>query len=417
MANLQIMQALGCFILLSFLFSSVSSFSLALSDAEASLIARRQLLSLPEDGDLPDDFEYEIDLVVTFANSRLRRAYIALQAWKNAMYSDPFNTTGNWVGANVCAYNGVFCAPALDDSNLSVVAGVDINHADIAGYLPAELGLMTDLALFHINSNRFCGIIPKSFSRLLLMHEFDISNNRFVGPFPTVVLSLPALRYLDIRFNDFEGSLPEEVFEKELDALFVNDNRFTGSIPETLGQSTASVVVFANNKLTGCIPKSIGKMANTLNEIVFSNNNFGGCLPTEIGMLGNATVFAAGSNSFTGVLLKSFSGLKKVEYLDVSHNTLTGFVPDGICKLPSLSNFTFSYNFFKGEAPSCQPPSRADITLDDTSNCLSDRPKQKSARTCLPVVSRPVDCSKSKCGGKSSPPKPRPPVQIGRAHV
>ncbi|RVW49771.1 Pollen-specific leucine-rich repeat extensin-like protein 4 [Vitis vinifera] len=285
MANLPIMQALGCFILLSFLFSSVSSFSLALSDAEASLIARRQLLSLPEDGDLPDDFEYEIDLVVTFANSRLRRAYIALQAWKNAMYSDPFNTTGNWVGANVCAYNGVFCAPALDDSNLSVVAGVDINHADIAGYLPAELGLMTDLALFHINSNRFCGIIPKSFSRLLLMHEFDISNNRFVGPFPTVVLSLPALRYLDIRFNDFEGSLPEEVFEKELDALFVNDNRFTGSIPETLGQSTASVVVFANNKLTGCIPKSIGKMANTLNEIVFSNNDFGGCLPTEIGML------------------------------------------------------------------------------------------------------------------------------------
>jgi hypothetical protein len=217
------MRASGCFfllLLLSFSFS-FSSLSFALSDAEASSIAHRQLLSLGENGDLSAEFEFEVDLKVTFANSRLRRAYIALQAWKKAIYSDPFNTTGNWVGANVCAYNGVFCAPALDDPQLSVVAGVDLNNADLAGFLPAELGLMTDLALFHINSNRFCGIIPKSFSKLVLLYEFDVSNNRFVGSFPKVVLSMPALKYLDLRYNDFEGHLPPEVFEKELDALFL----------------------------------------------------------------------------------------------------------------------------------------------------------------------------------------------------
>ncbi|PON45087.1 LRR domain containing protein [Trema orientale] len=170
------------FIFFSFL--SITNFSLALTDAEASFIAQRQLLTLPENGDLPNDFEYEFDLVVTFANERLRKAYIALQALKDAIYSDPYNFTGNWVGANVCAYTGVFCAPALDDPKLSVVAGVDLNHADIAGHLPVELGLMTDVALFHLNSNRFCGIIPESFKRLKLMHEFDVSNNRFVGAFP-----------------------------------------------------------------------------------------------------------------------------------------------------------------------------------------------------------------------------------------
>ncbi|KAG4205739.1 hypothetical protein ERO13_A04G121501v2 [Gossypium hirsutum] len=85
------------------------------------------------------------------------------------------NKTGDWVGSNVCNYTGVFCSEALDDKSLTVVSGVDLNHADIAAHFPAEMGYMTDLALIHINSNRFCGIVPKTMSRLKLMYEFDIS--------------------------------------------------------------------------------------------------------------------------------------------------------------------------------------------------------------------------------------------------
>ncbi|CAK9178593.1 unnamed protein product [Ilex paraguariensis] len=329
------MRASGCFVfLLFFLFSSFSLGSLALSDAEASFITHRQLLALRENDDLPPGYEYEVDVKFTFANPRLRRAYIALQAWKKAIYSDPLNTTRNWEGADVCNYMGVFCAPALDDPQLMVVAGIDLNHGDIAGHLPVELGLLTDLALFHINSNRFCGIIPKSFSKLTLMHEFDVSNNRFVGQFPKVVLSMPSLKYLDLRYNNFEGELPHKLFDKELDVLFLNNNRFDSNIPENLGNSPASVIVFANNKLKGCIPRSIGKMVNTLNEIVFLNNELSGCLPSEIGLLGNVTVFDARSNGFTGLLPKSFKGLEKVEILDVSDNKLTGFVPENVCRLP-----------------------------------------------------------------------------------
>ena len=53
----------------------------------------------------------------SFPNERLKNAYVAFQAWKDAIHSDPFNTTGNWVGNDVCSYTGVFCAPALDDPN------------------------------------------------------------------------------------------------------------------------------------------------------------------------------------------------------------------------------------------------------------------------------------------------------------
>ncbi|KAE8690363.1 Pollen-specific leucine-rich repeat extensin-like protein 4 [Hibiscus syriacus] len=403
----------GCFLLLLLIASLIhSSSSRAFSDSEFAFIARRQTLHLRENDDLTDDYESHVKLNFTFENSGLKRAYIAFQAWKRAIYSDPFKTTRSWEGPKVCDYEGVFCAPSLKDPKLMVVAGIDLNHADIAGYLPVELGLLTDLALFHINSNRFCGIIPKSFSKLTLLHELDVSNNRFVGPFPKVVISIHSLKFLDIRYNNFEGELPSELFEMELDALFLNNNRFVSNIPETLGSSTASVIVVANNRLSGCIPNSIGKMHNTLNEIVFQNNNLTGCLPMDIGMLGNVTVLDIASNTFNGILAKTFKGLGKIEELDVSNNMLAGFMSDDVCRLPSLKNFSFSYNYFSGEAESCLPLNRKGIVFDDIGNCIPDRPKQKSAKECQPVVSRPVECSKSKCGGGGgqSPPKPPKPT-------
>ncbi|XP_059627018.1 pollen-specific leucine-rich repeat extensin-like protein 3 [Cornus florida] len=113
-----------------------------------------------------DESGYNIDPSLTFENPGLKRAYIALQAWKKAMYSDPFNTTGNWVGANVRAYNGILCSLARDDPKLKVVSGVHLNNVDIARYFSIELTLLIDPTTFHINTNRFCGIIPDSFFKL-----------------------------------------------------------------------------------------------------------------------------------------------------------------------------------------------------------------------------------------------------------
>ncbi|KAK4799658.1 hypothetical protein SAY86_025023 [Trapa natans] len=422
MANHFDPMTLGCFLFLLLAFSSFSTSSFALSDAQAALIARRQLLTLKEhNGDLPIDVEYEVNIKATFANVRLKMAYIALQAWKKAIYSDPFNTTKNWVGPNVCAYNGVFCAPAMDDSTLSVVAGVDLNHADIAGYLPSELGHLTDAALFHLNSNRFCGIIPQSLSKLRLIHEFDVSNNRFVGPFPSsVVLSWPSVKYIDLRYNDFEGKLPPELFEKDLDALFLNNNRFSSTIPDTLGSSTVSVVTFGNNNFNGCIPHTIGKMAN-LNEIAFLNNNMSGCFPEELGYLGSLTAFDASHNSFTGSLPERWGELKNVELLNVASNRLTGLVEGAICKLPSLLKLSFSDNYFESEDSACLPSlrgTRAALVVEDSGNCILGRADQRLPSVCSVVKNAPVNCSKM-CGGggghsmPSTPAsKPKPPTPL-----
>uniref|UniRef100_K7KSX0 Cell wall hydroxyproline-rich glycoprotein n=1 Tax=Glycine max TaxID=3847 RepID=K7KSX0_SOYBN len=386
-------MATSYFLLLS-LFLLSSSVSHALSNVEASFIVRRQLLHLHENDELSDNYADNYETNLTFPNPRLKSAYIALEALKKAIYSDPSNFTANWEGPNVCSYNGVFCEKALDDPKIDVVAGIDLNHADIAGYIPPEIGLLTDLALFHINSNRFCGVLPKSFSKLKLLYELDISNNRFVGRFPEPVLLIPDIKFLDLRFNEFEGELPSELFNKSLDAIFLNNNRFTSTIPQNMGSSPASVMVFAYNNLTGCLPSSIGNMTKTLNEFVLINNNLTGCLPAEIGKLEQVYVFDISQNNFVGMLPRTFDGLKNAEHLSIGHNKLTGFVPRNVCSLPNLVNFTFSYNYFNGEEEGCVPPKK-DVVLDDENNCIPNRPKQKVADVCNVVISKHVDC---KCG-------------------
>ena len=132
-------------------------------------------------------------------NPRLQRAYVALQALKRAITEDPKNLTRGWCGPDVCAYFGVFCAPAPDDPHALTVAGLDLNHGDLAGTLPEELGLLSDLAVFHLNSNRFSGSLPESLRSLHLLHEIDVSNNQLSGPFPSQLLCLPNVQYVDIR--------------------------------------------------------------------------------------------------------------------------------------------------------------------------------------------------------------------------
>ena len=67
------------------------------------------LLQIKADGVLGS--RIKVDPKLKFENSTLRQAYIALQSWKLAILSDPFNFTANWNGSDVCSYNGIYCAP------------------------------------------------------------------------------------------------------------------------------------------------------------------------------------------------------------------------------------------------------------------------------------------------------------------
>jgi hypothetical protein len=375
------------------------------------LAAAGEAVSLVSQGEAAE-LAVSVDPSWRFPSQRLRDAYLALQTWKQqAIFSDPRGFTADWVGPGVCNYTGVFCAPlprGVPGAGELSVAGVDLNHGDIAGYLPTELGLLADLSLLHLNSNRFCGLVPATLRRLRLLVELDLSNNRLVGPFPAVVLDLPALKFLDLRFNDFEGAIPPELFDRPLDAIFLNHNRLRSPLPDNLGNSPASVIVLADNSFGGCLPASIGNMSGTLNEILLINDGLDSCVPPEVGLLREVTVFDVSFNSLVGPLPQQVAGMRKVEQLDVAHNRLSGSVPEAICDLPRLKNLTIAYNFFTGEPPSC---ARVVPRGGDTKNCLPSRPAQRTPQQCAAFYSQPpVDCASFQCKPfVPVPPLPPPP--------
>ncbi|XLR65055.1 hypothetical protein S83_015727 [Arachis hypogaea] len=286
-------------------------------------------------------------------NPRLMQAHAALEAWTHCMTSDPNKITSTWSGPNVCNYTGIYCAPAPDDSTIFTVAGIDLKNANISGSLPEDLGLLTDLDFFHINSNRFTGPLPENFTKLAYLYELDISFNQFSGPFPQVVLAIPSLRYLDIRFNNFAGDVPSSLFDLKLDALFINNNKFQFSLPQNFGNSPVSVMILSNNDIKGSIPSSVAKMKDTLNEIIISNTGLTGPLPQEIGYLDKVTVFDVSFNRLEGELPGTMQGMKSLEQLVLKHNNFSGVVPTSICMLPKLKHFDCSNNYFHGPFPKC----------------------------------------------------------------
>ncbi|KAK7369879.1 hypothetical protein VNO80_11927 [Phaseolus coccineus] len=328
----------------------------------------------------------------------LNNAFTALQAWKSAITDDPLKILDTWVGPNVCSYKGVFCSNSQDDNGIattastesSVVAGIDLNHANLKGTLVKELSLLSDITLFHLNTNRLSGSVPDSFRDLSSLQELDLSNNQLSGPFPTATLSMPSLVYLDLRYNNFSGQLPDELFNQRLDAIFLNNNNFGGEIPENLGNSPASVINLANNKLSGSIPFSFGFMSSRLKEILFLNNQLTGCIPQGVGIFTEMQVLDVSFNSLMGHLPDTMNCLQDIEVLNLANNKLSGELSDVVCSLRNLLNLTVAHNFFSGLSQEC---SRLfNVGFDFSDNCIPGRNMQRPQPECSGIPGGSLNC-------------------------
>lgn len=340
--------------------------------------------------------------------SSTNNAYSALQAWKSAITEDPLGILTNWVGENVCSYKGVFCAEAQDAMGNpigQVIAGIDLNHGNLKGTLVNQLSLLTDLSLLHLNSNRFTGTVPYSFKDLSSLTELDLSNNHFSGPFPTPTLLIPNLLYLDLRFNDFSGQIPQDIFNRKLDAIFLNNNLFDGEIPSNLGNSPASVINLANNRFSGNIPFSFGYIGPRLKEILFLNNQLTGCVPQGVGLWQDLQVLDLSHNSLMGHLPDTISCLEEIQVLNFGHNQLSGVLPDLVCSLKSLMNLTVAYNFFSGFDQECAKLFFRNVGFDFSLNCIPGRDMQRPQPECSGIPGGGLSCLRI--------PAPNPPLACG----
>lgn len=124
------------------------------------------------------------------------------------------------------------------------VVEVRVGGRSFKGWIPAELGRLSNLEKLHVRNGWLSGPIPAELGNLSNLTELDLYQNQLSGSIPPELGSLSRLRILRIHSNRMGGSIPSELGNlSNLEELNLEDNQLSGSIPPALGDLSSLVTL------------------------------------------------------------------------------------------------------------------------------------------------------------------------------
>ena len=172
-----------------------------------------------------------------------------------------------------CRWFGVLCG----GGHVGVLMLVDNN---LAGFIPPEIGNLTEVSLLNLDENPLVGSIPPEIGNIAKLWSLTICNTNLSGTIPAELGYLSALKGLFLAYNDLSGSIPPELGNLvNLRELWLEDNRLIGNIPPELGNLADLIdLQLGGNRLEGSIPSWVGNLVN-LERLTLSGNQLSGPIP------------------------------------------------------------------------------------------------------------------------------------------
>jgi Leucine-rich repeat (LRR) protein len=235
-----------------------------------------------------------------------------------------------------CSWPNIVCGRG--DLNLTDLIDLDLSGIGLSGYIPTEIGLIENLALYDASNNRLAGSIPTEIGELTHLSLLKLENNNLSGSIPTEIGALTLLQELFLQENRFHGTIPTEVrLLRNLIDLVLEDNALTGSIPSEIGflNQLTILQIGGTNRLNGTIPSEIGLLEDLL-VLNANNNTLIGTIPTEIGNLKLLSRLSIDKNPLTGTIPSEIGLLTSLTRLDIDETFLTGSFPTEIKNLNRL---------------------------------------------------------------------------------
>eukprot|EP01018_Ginkgo_biloba_P025405 Gb_34605 [translate_table: standard] len=248
-----------------------------------------------------------------------------------------------------------------------------LNNNFITGKIPFSLGNCPKLIWISLSSNRLTGTIPSSMGRLNKLAILQLGNNSLSGTIPSELGNCSSLIWLDLNSNMLRGPIPPELSQQsghvvaggvsgKLFAFVRNEGgtacrgaggllEFAGIRPEQLSRSPMLHSCEFTRVYLGTTMYRFTDNG-TLIYLDLSYNSLSGSIPEGLGSMYYLQVFNLGHNKLTGTIPLSLGGLKQVGVLDVSHNRLHGFIPGSLGGLSFLSDLDVSNNNLTGPIPS-----------------------------------------------------------------
>jgi Leucine-rich repeat (LRR) protein len=255
---------------------------------------------------------------------------------------------------------------------------IRLDHNDLSGTIPPQLGMLTNLQNLDLYGNQLSGTIPMELgytdnrydmeymwcnnqpitqARNYIV-ELKLHNNNLTGTIPRQIAN-SSLEYLSLHQNRLVGTIPPELFYgPEIRYLELFENNLQGTIPPQIGASSYIYTLSLNdNKLNGTIPRQLGKLAKL--ALKLNNNQLEGTLPPELGDILSMPFFEVMGNRLTGTIPRSYCNIR-IGILHIGSG-LTGCWPN--CTAGSqwnkyncdASGSTFGCDAICGAPDGCNP--------------------------------------------------------------
>ncbi|KAJ7968527.1 Leucine-rich repeat receptor protein kinase [Quillaja saponaria] len=294
--------------------------------------------------------------------------------------------------------------PSLENVNFTSLTTIDISHNNFNSSIPSWMFNLTILESLSLASSNFKGELSHHFGNLCNLKRVDMSANNLLGDISKVFEGcyFGSLMSLDLSDNQFSGSLTDKIGSfKSLYNLGLQDNLISGPIPLTIGELSSLVKLhFSSNQLNGSIPESLGSLSN-LEQLYIEGNNLEGEVSdihfsnlTKLRILfasGNPLILKVSSHwippfHLEGIGLGSWkvgplfpkwlrsqlnytlldlsdAGISDViptwfwnlsnyvAFLNLSHNQISGEIPDMLEHGYGYASIFLASNQFKGQVP------------------------------------------------------------------
>ena len=302
---------------------------------------------LPDGGSQQGFEEFCADPAVPCDTNCSKSDSLALVALYNATGGNSTWSNITWdLSQPISTWQGVIT------NNDGCVTELSLPNNNLKGWIPDEIGLLSNLINLDLTDNSLGGVIPTTIGNLSNLESLKLSSNELEGEIPTSLGNLYNLTFLDLAFNQLTGSIPPELgLLQNLTLLYLFNNHLTNSIPAELGALNNLYVLQLNdNLLTGSIPPEIGNLSS-LTWLDLTTNFLTGKIPPQLGLLENLVGLKLFNNNLSGSIPTEIGNMANLEYLTLYHNELTGGLPVELSNLTNLIELNISFNELSGEIP------------------------------------------------------------------